>query len=250
MSASRLQLTREPVAGRAKLLCIPGTYCSPAVFDALDETAFPALQVLPLSWMTAPGPWDIPTLGRRVAELIREYNFGPVLLAGHSSGGPIALVAALTEPSLVSGLLLIDTGANTEGHGDILSFIKIIEQGPPPDFFERLWQRSFASFPDPALRQRLNDYATHVPREAPLQALSSQAALDLKDELPGLTVPVMVVHGRKDQARPIAHAELLVHRLPHAELCLLDTGHTPMVEDPAGFARALQRLCAMVGLPS
>ncbi|MBO0795066.1 MAG: alpha/beta hydrolase, partial [Ktedonobacteraceae bacterium] len=111
MLSAALQLTKEPVAGRQALLCIPGTYCSPEVFDLLDETAFPDLQILPISWMTSPGPWDLPTLGRRVASLLHDLNLGPALVAGHSSGGPIALVAALTEPALVSGVLLADTGA-------------------------------------------------------------------------------------------------------------------------------------------
>src|SRR5437588_12220041 len=106
MPLSDLQLTREPVPGKAILLCIPGTYCSPEVFETLNEAAFPNLQLLPVSWMTSPGPWDIPTLGRRLAELIRELSDSPVFLVGHSTGGAIALAAALAEPSFIRGLLL------------------------------------------------------------------------------------------------------------------------------------------------
>jgi 3-oxoadipate enol-lactonase len=242
-----LQLIREPVVGRTTLLCIPGTYCSPEVFDYIDEKAFPDLQIVPVSWMTSPGPWDIPTLGQRVAALLRERHLGPALIAGHSTGGPIALAAALADPTLASGLLLVDTGANTQGHGDIERFIKIIEQGPGLAFFQQLLRRSFHHQPDDALIERMIAYATSVPPEAALQVLTSQVALNLVDALPTLTMPAMVVHGRYDQARPIAHAELLAERLPHAELRLLDTGHTPMVEAPAAFARALHDLCTMVG---
>src|SRR6266567_9582017 len=168
MLSSALQLTREPLAGRKILLCIPGTYCSPEVFDLLDEAAFPGFQIMPVSWMTSPGPWDIPTLGQRVASLLHELDLGPALIAGHSTGGPIALAAALSEPSLVSGLLLADTGANTQGHGDIASIIKVIEKGPGPDFFQQLLRRSFYYQPDAALIQRMAAYATSVPREAAL----------------------------------------------------------------------------------
>lgn len=245
MFSSHLELTRKPVTGCQVLLCVPGTYCSPEVFDLLDETLFPDLQLLPISWMTSPGPWDIPTLGRRVAALLRELDLGPALIAGHSTGGPIALVAALTEPSLVSGLLLIDTGANTHGHGDITSIIKAIEAGGGTEFHERLLRRSFYYQPEQALMQRLLAYAGRVSREAALQALTSQSVVDLAGDLPKLTMPTVVVHGTHDQARTIAHAEFLVEHLPHAELRLLDSGHTPMVEVPAAYEQAVQRLLTL-----
>jgi hypothetical protein len=64
------------VASRQPLLCLPGTYCSPEVFEGLDEAAFPDVQILPISWMTSPGPWDLEALGRRVAVLLRELDLG------------------------------------------------------------------------------------------------------------------------------------------------------------------------------
>nr|BBH86528.1 hypothetical protein KTC_12790 [Thermosporothrix sp. COM3] len=238
---SSLHLTRQPVAGRTPLLCIPGTYCSPEVFELIDERLFPEIQVLPISWMTSPGPWDIPTLGQRVQQLAEEL--GPCLLVGHSTGGAIALAAALSNPASFRGLLLSDTGANMHGHGDVSSILKIIEQGATGSaFFQQLMKRSFLHQPEPALLQRLLEYAENVPSEAALQALRSQAALDLSNDLSRLMLPVIVMHGRHDQARPIAHAQLLSQRLPTAELFLLDSGHTPMVEVPSEYERLLRRL--------
>lgn len=246
MDSSALEVTRMIETSRTILLCIPGTYCSPAVFEYLNENSFPEIQLVPLSWMTSPGPWDIPTLGRRVALLIQELGAGPVLLAGHSTGGAIALAAASTAPELVSGLLLVDTGANMQGHGDVSRIISIIEQGPGPDFFQALMRRSFAQQPADALMEQLGAYATAVPREAALQALTSQASLDLTSTLPQLTMPTLVIHGRLDQARPIAHAEWLVKHLPHTELLLFDCGHTPMVEVAPAFEQAVQHLSSLV----
>jgi 3-oxoadipate enol-lactonase len=250
MVASTLQLTREPIPGQKALVCIPGTYCSPEVFDQLSAAAFPDVQILPLSWMTSPGPWDIPTLGRRVAMLLRELHLGPTLITGHSTGGPIALVAALTEPTLVRGLLLADTGANTQDHGDITSILKAIEKGVEPSFYERLLRRSFHYQPDPILIEHLIAYGTHAPREAAIEALASQIRVDLTDSLATITMPVVIVHGQYDQARPIAHAEFLVQHLPHAELHLLDSGHTPMVEATTAYEQALLRLCTLTGMIS
>ncbi|GHO55919.1 alpha/beta fold hydrolase [Ktedonobacter robiniae] len=93
--------------------------------------------------------------------------------------------------------------------------------------------------------QRLLAYARRVPREAALQVLTSQSMVDLAGDLPKLTMPTVVVHGTHDQARTIAHAEFLVEHLPHAELRLLDAGHTPMVEAPAAYEQAVQRLLTL-----
>jgi len=246
MHPSALVTTRKVEASRQVFLCIPGTYCSPVVFETLDETLFPEVQLLPLSWMTSPGPWDIPALGQRVALFLQELGTGPVLLAGHSTGGAIALAAAAAAPELVSGLLLLDTGANMHGHGDVSSIISLIEQGPGQEFFQALLRRSFYHQPDASRLEQLGAYASAVPGEAALQALKSQAALDLTDVLATLQMPAVVVHGRYDQARPIAHAEWLVKHLPHAELILLDCGHTPMVEIPSAYQQAIQRLLTMV----
>ncbi len=240
-----LELTRRVEPGRPLLLCVPGTYCSPLVFEGLDESAFPGVQLVPISWMTSPAPWDMLSLGQRIAQLIEELAAPAVLLAGHSTGGAIALAAAVAAPERISGLLLVDTGAHMRGHGDVSSAIAAIEQGPSPAFFQALLRRSFYHQPADALLEQLNAYASAVPREAALQALTSQATLDLTGALSPLTMPAIVVHGRYDQARPIAHAEWLVQHLPHAELVLLDCGHTPMLEKPAEFAQTVQRLCAL-----
>ncbi len=56
------------------------------------------------------------------------------------------------------------------------------------------------------------------------------------------TMPTVVVHGRYDQTRPLAHAEWLVEHLPHAELFLVDAGHAPMVEARSEVERAVNTL--------
>lgn len=72
-----------------------------------------------VSWLTGPGPWDIAALADRIADRIKGRYRQAVLVGGHSTGGAIALQLALIHPKLVVGLLLIDTGANTHGHGDL-----------------------------------------------------------------------------------------------------------------------------------
>jgi pimeloyl-ACP methyl ester carboxylesterase len=245
MSLEKLLLITQPEAGRVPLVCLPGTYCSPEMFEWVDKTAFAHLQILPVSWMMSDGPWDISTLGLRVVQLIHELSLGPALLVGHSTGGAIVLAAAASEPEVVRGLLLVDTGAHMRGHGDVLPILKMIETESHANVLDALFRRSFSSPPSPEVLVRLRSYPGTLKREAALQALRSQAALDLTEKLATITAPVVVLHGRHDQARPLHFARELVEQFPHAELYLADCGHTPMVEAPHTYEQALRRLCEL-----
>jgi pimeloyl-ACP methyl ester carboxylesterase len=45
--------------------------------------------------------------------------------------------------------------------------------------------------------------------------------------------PTLVVHGRQDRVVPVANAEILAERIPHAELCILaGAGHLYSTEEP------------------
>lgn len=69
--------------------------------------------------MKSDGPWELDIIGERVLELIVQLGLGPVILCGYSSGGVIALSAALRdEEGRINGLMISNTGANTKGHSD------------------------------------------------------------------------------------------------------------------------------------
>lgn len=246
MIQSRLQLSAVPTPGIPVVLCFPGTMCSPVIFDRLDTLEELGLQFVKVSWMTSPGPWDLESLGRRTVALIRELDLGTVYLAGHSTGGVIALVTTILEPQLVRGMLLSNTGANMKGHGDVHSGIKAISERWGTDLHIRFIHRCFHYDPDSRLMRDLLSYAGTVPQEAALEALKSQVKLDLQPKLGRIEVPVVVVHGEHDRARPLTHAELLTRELPHASLIVLDAGHMPMIEDSRGFRAALRTLVAPV----
>lgn len=245
MNRSRLQFSIKASPGMPTVLCLPGTMCSPAIFDqVMSRDNLPA-QYVRVSWMTSPGPWDMDALGERTIALIRECDMGPAYLVGHSTGGTIALVAALKEPSLVRGLLLANTGANMKGHGDVSSIIHAIKEEWGQDLWVRILKRCFYYEQEPDFMQTLLSYAAALQQEVALSALESQFELDLEPELSNVVPPVVIAHGIHDQARPIAQAELLAERIPRAELVPLDAGHTPMVENPEGFSKALHQLVDM-----
>ena len=49
------------------LVGLPGTLCSPAVFEPMTRALAGEVDVVPFSWLTQPGPWDVPSIAERVA---------------------------------------------------------------------------------------------------------------------------------------------------------------------------------------
>lgn len=221
------------------MLCLPGTCMAPAIFDrvAVDSP----FDLMPFAWMDQPGPWDVPNLARRVRAEVESQD-GPVFLAGHSTGGAIALAAATGAPELFSGLILSGTGANMKGHRDVDSIIEGVEQNWGQDLADRIVERSFDTPPTGEWGATISEYARSVRREVVLEVLKSQRDLDLAPVLTRITAPVVVAHGKFDRARPPRDGERLASALPAAELVHLNTGHTPMAEDPDGYLTALRLL--------
>ncbi len=229
----------EPV-----LVALPGTLCPPEVFGPLAAALEQDLRVDPVSWLTWPGPWDIPALAGRLADQIEATWGSPVLVCGHSTGGAIALQLAARYPRSVSGLVLGDTGAHMRGHGDVDAILYRIRTGWGEDLRAAVLDRSFAGPLPPAVRTRFLAWAATLDPQAVHDVLASQRDLDLTTQLSRITQPAVVVHGRHDRARPPEQGCELARSLPDAEFRLADTGHTPVWEAPEVVAAAVRDVLA------
>jgi 3-oxoadipate enol-lactonase len=227
----------EPV-----LVALPGTMCSPAVFEPLAAELAGTVAVHPVGWLREPGPWDIPAVAARVAVLIEARWDRPVLVCGHSTGGAIALQLAVSHPATVAGLLLVDTGAHMKGHGDVDAILDRIRTSWGGELRAAVLDRSFERPLDPAVRDRFLQWAAACDPRAVHDVLTSQRDLDLTGDLAGITLPVIVVHGRHDRARPPEQGRELASGLPDAEFRLAEAGHTPVFETPDFVATAVRDL--------
>ncbi|MGD0556140.1 MAG: alpha/beta hydrolase [Streptosporangiaceae bacterium] len=225
----------EPV-----VVALPGTLCSPAVFRPLAHALDGQAVVDPVSWLTQPGPWDIPAVAERVAQHIGGRWDRPVVVCGHSTGGAIALQLAATSPELVLGLVVADTGAHMRGHGDVDAILTRVRNDWGEELRAAVLDRSFLTPLSPEIRAECLQWAAGLNQQAVYDVLASQRDLDLTSSLAQITQPVIVVHGRHDRARPPQNGEELAAALPDAEFRLAESGHTPVYETPALVADAIR----------
>jgi len=234
---------RVIVPNQPLVVALPGALCAPAIFrEVASHSSLSRTRLVSISWLTEGSSWTLPAVAERVIARCAEMTDAPVVLAGHSTGGTVALLAALEAPERVCGLLLSNTGANMHGHGDVEAVIAGLESDYGPEARKQVLDRCFHYAPEPVIREELDCYASAVAKHAIIDALRSQLETDLAPRLAELSMPVCIAHGQHDRVRPASHAEFLAKNIPGAEMILLDAGHTPMLERPAAYARALDSL--------
>lgn len=143
--------------------------------------------------------------------LLDRLGLGKVALVGWSDGGIIGLEIAIRHPERLARLFV--QAANTTPAGLV----------PPPR----------ADAPRPELRH-YDDVRDEI------HALWANEPHITDAELAGIRVPTVVAIGEHDEAVSIAHDRAIAAAIPGARFLLLpDVGHAAVLEDPAGYTRAV-----------
>ena len=112
-----------------------------------------------------------------------------------------------------------------------------------------LYREAVASFRRRSERldiYRLQDYAESLDQRSGYEVSSSLRQVDYREGLKAVRCPVVIAHGKDDKTRTLAHVEMMTSSMPHAEVFLLEGGHTIMVENKPGWQRALDHLMEKV----
>jgi pimeloyl-ACP methyl ester carboxylesterase len=181
-------------------------------------------------------------------------------VVGNSLGGLIALRLALSEPSRVGVLILIDSAGlgrsatfalrslTAPGYGELA----VAWAKTPPGAAWRAWSKAQLLFAHPQLAPgawtaqqcRLARLPGFL--EAALATLRSQLDLHgqrevLLDRLAHLEMPTLIVWGAQDRVFSPSQAQDAVARLPEGSLALIpDCDHMPHIERPERFVAALE----------
>ena len=221
-----------------------------------------------------------PVAGRRTAaaaqrallhRLIRQTCDGPILLAGNSMGGLIALGEAALHPECVAGLVLVDAvlpGPWRQGRPGVvvLSFAsyllsplgrgtlrRVRDRASVDDLVEgalRLCSERFDRIPPEVVqahvrlerkRGRLPDNDGAYVEAARSIVLALARPGMLRRIIDRIQVPTLVIHGAADRLVRVDAALDVQRERPDWSLRVLDdVGHIPMLEVPERFLEVVE----------
>jgi pimeloyl-ACP methyl ester carboxylesterase len=185
-----------------------------------------------------PGDWGVEDYADWVAVLLQKLGIERAILLGHSFGGRVAIVLAATRPALVDRMVLIDSAgirppptqrlraASTVSKlGRAASGIPLL--GPMAQRLRAQWHRAVGA----------EDYANAGPLRGTFVKVVNR---DLRDLLPRITVPTLLLWGGEDDATPASDGATMEQLIPNARLVVFPgAGHYSYLERAAETCAAL-----------
>jgi len=196
---------------------------------------------------SAPGGEDRIRAYAQWVRLSSEKLFAkrPFVLAGHSMGGAIVLELALDPPAGLSGLVLVGSGAKLAVTHAI--FQMLAEN--PEAFFQSIDQFAFSSAAPQASRERFVRVTRQCPPSVIFNDFKACDHFDIRNRLPEIKLPTLVLCGEEDQLTPVKYSRYLHENIAASRLVLIpQAGHMVMVEQPDLFNGAVISFVDTLGM--
>jgi pimeloyl-ACP methyl ester carboxylesterase len=197
-----------------------------------------------------------------VDELLRQLGVERAIVVGNSMGGFIATELAIRFPTVVSRLVLVSAAVFWQEYRRARPLVALAQASEAvvgralvsaePALIRRPGLRAaalaFGGFHLPHLlsRELQAELLVTARRTAGfLPALQALASFPLREELPDIACPTLIVWGTHDTLVGAEHADELARLIPDARKVVFErTGHVPMLERPARFNAAVDEFLA------
>ena len=174
---------------------------------------------------------------------LRQYilarGYSELILVGHSMGGAIAQMYALSYPEDVKGLVLLGTGARLRVNPE---FLRLLDEGSShspdwfKDFIEPLYSRAAPDF-----RKVVIEKVLEVGARVQLNDFWCCDKFDIMDKVHRIEVPTLVICGSEDEMTPVKYSQYLATKINGARLVTIEGGtHFAFMEKPDEVNRAIE----------
>jgi pimeloyl-ACP methyl ester carboxylesterase len=211
---------------------------------------FGGLKGINVAAIDLPGHGDTPGPGMDkvedyaswLAEFIASGPIRPVLM-GHSLGGAIAQMLALTNPALLKGLILVGTGSR-------LKVLPAILEGflhDPAATYKIVVKYAYDDNADPLLLERGYEEMVQRSPQVTFGDFSACNAFDVSKRLAEIRLPTLMIVGQGDKLTPPKYAEFLTGGIAGSKVVVIpNAGHMVPLEQPEAFNQAVQEFMAGV----
>ncbi|HZY41293.1 MAG TPA: alpha/beta hydrolase [Anaerolineae bacterium] len=180
-----------------------------------------------------------------LAQFLDAINAPRAIVIGHSLGGAIAQLFALTHPDRTTGLVLIATGAKLRVAPQLMDWA-LNDLPAAADLVSRLqWG---PNVPEQIVRLGKQQTLTNRPEVLHGDYLACDG-FDVRDRLRAIKTPTLIIAGRVDQLTPIKYATFMAEQIRDARLVSVpDAGHMVMIEAETIVAYEVERFVREVDL--
>jgi 3-oxoadipate enol-lactonase len=191
-----------------------------------------------------PGPYEIADLGADVLALMDRLGVQRAHYCGLSLGAMVGMWLAANAPDRVDRLVLICTSAHLSPASMWAQRAAAVRAaGTPEVVADRVvdgWLTPAFAAAHPEQRRRLRDMLAANPPDGYAACCGAIERMDLRDELPSIAAPTLVISGAQDPAAPPEHQQLIADAIPGARLEVVDdAAHLAAVQQPQIVTRLI-----------
>ena len=216
--------------------------------------------------------WDKPTLSPAVGEILKSLSACPersVRALGWSLGALSLIAAVVEKPEKFRSLVLVGATpcfVSKDGFpwGQSRPLVKRMVMDMKKDPCAALERFYPLSFTNEELRERpAREFMERYKYPGPIRcdgaqpgcfpafrygeiakALEALYSADLRDRLKELDLPVLIVHGEKDEVCPVGAGKFLADKIKGARLEIFENaGHAPHITRPERFDTVVRDFC-------
>tara|TARA_A200000113_G_C8863151_1_gene353974 strand:- start:822 stop:1658 length:837 start_codon:yes stop_codon:yes gene_type:complete len=175
--------------------------------------------------------------------LLKKLEVQQCHFVGHALGGLVGLQLALTQPDLLKSMVLVNAWSSPNPHTlRCFDIRKALLAADRKDMYLQL--QALLLFPPDWIAQNaehLEEEEAHLLNHFPnvnnlLARIGALSTFDIDDKLKGITTPTFALANKDDTLVPWQRSQMLVDRMPNAELSLMEYGgHASSITVPDAF---------------
>jgi len=192
-----------------------------------------------------------------VVDLVRELSVGPAIIVGHSVSSMIGMLANLAAPELFAAQIMVGPSPCYINDGDyvggftrrdIESLLETLESNYL-GWASNMAPAIMGAPEQPQLAVELTNSFCRTDPEIAKQFARVTFLSDVRDKLPLLAAPTLILQCDDDMIAPVAVGQYMHRTLPRSTLAIIDNvGHCPHLSAPSASAAAMDAFLAKEAL--